>query len=81
MHYEFQPADAPDPTDPDVQYGVAPQQISMELLALCEEFFRHASSIVHAELDQFLTEHDQHGSPGWFLDALGFTTHNREPIA
>ena len=53
MHYEFQPADAPDPADPDVQFGVAPQQITTELLALCEQFLRDASPAVHTELDQW----------------------------
>lgn len=72
MHLEFQPADAPDPADPDVQFGVAPEQITTELLELCEEFLRQASPLVHAELRQFLTEHGHHGSLGWFLDAIGF---------
>ena len=73
-HLEFHPADAPDPADPDVQVGVAPEQITTELLELCEEFLRQASPLVHAELRQFLTEHGHHGSFGWFLDAIGFTT-------
>jgi hypothetical protein len=77
MHYEFQPADAPDPADPDVQFGVAPQQITTELLALCEQFLRDASPAVHTELDQFLTEHGHQGGLGWLLDVLGFTTLNR----
>jgi len=55
MHLEFQPADAPDPAYPDVQFGVAPEQIITELLELCEEFLRQASPLVHAELRQFLT--------------------------
>ena len=57
MYLEFMPDDAPDPADPDVQFGVAPEQITTELLELCEEFFRHASPAVHGELSQFLTEH------------------------
>ena len=48
MRYEFQPADAPHLAHPDVQYGVAPEQITTELLELCEEFFRHASPLVRA---------------------------------
>jgi hypothetical protein len=74
MHYDFHPVDAPDPNDPDVQFGVAPEQITTELLELCEQFFRQASPAVHTELRQFLTEHGHYGDLGWFLDALGFTT-------
>lgn len=50
------------------------QQITMELLELCEEFLRRASPIVHAELCRFLTDRGHRGGLGWFLDALGFTT-------
>ena len=80
MHLEFQPADAPDPGYPDVQFGVAPEQIITELLELCEEFLRQASPLVHAELRQFLTEHGHHGGLGWFLDAIGFTTLTRAAL-
>jgi hypothetical protein len=73
MHLEFQPADAP---DPDAQVSVPPEQITTELLELCDEFFRQASPIVHTELRQFLTDHGHRGGLGWFLDALGFTTLN-----
>ena len=65
----------------DVQFGVAPDQITTELLELCEQFLRHASPIVHTELSQFLAEHGQHGGLGWFLDALGFTTLAHRPAA
>ena len=78
MHLEFGPAPAP---DPDVQFGVAPDQITTELLELCEQFLRQASPIVHTELSQFLAEHGQHGGLGWFLDALGFTTLAHRPAA
>lgn len=74
MHLEFLDAAA---TDPGVQFGVPPGQITSELLELCEEFFRLASPIVHAELRQFLSEHGHHGGLGWFLDALGFTVLGR----
>jgi hypothetical protein len=75
MHHEFLPTDAPDPTDPDVQFGVAPEQITTEILELCEQFLRQASPIVHTELREFLAESGYGpGSLGWFLDALGFTT-------
>lgn len=77
MHIEFHPADAPDPADPDVQFSVAPEQITTELLEICDEFFRQASPIVHTELRQFLTEHGHRGGLGWFLDALGFTILDR----
>jgi hypothetical protein len=77
MLREFTPDDAPDPADPDVQFGVAPEQIITELLELCEEFFRQASPAVHSELRQFVVEHVHHGDLGWFLDALGFSALNR----
>jgi len=77
MHYEFQAPDAPDPADPDVEYGATPEQITTELLELCEQFFRHASPLVHTELREFLTEHGHQGGLGWFIDVLGFTTLNR----
>jgi hypothetical protein len=54
--------------------NVPAEQITAELLELCEEFLRQASPIVHTELRQFLTAHGYHlGGLGWFLDALGFT--------
>jgi len=53
MHHEFLPGDHP---DPNAQLWVPPEQITTELLELCEEFFRHASPIVQTELSQFLTE-------------------------
>ena len=74
MHLNFMPGDAP---DPDAQIGVAPEQITTELLELCEEFLRQASPSIHTELRQFLTAHGHHGDLGWFLNALGFTTPNR----
>lgn len=76
MHLEFHPADAPDPNDPDVRFNVAAEQITTELLELCSEFFGQGSPMVHAELDQFLTEHGHYGGVGWFLDALAFTSAN-----
>jgi hypothetical protein len=76
MHLEFQPADAP---DPDAQFSVAPEQITTELLELCEDFLHQASPIVRTELRQFLTEHGHHGGLGWLLDALSFTTFNHTP--
>lgn len=80
MHREFQPADAPDPHDPDVEFGVAPERITAELLELCEEFLRLASPVVHAELRQFLTDRGHRGGLGWFLNTLGFTTLNRTTL-
>lgn len=80
MHLEFLPTDAPDPADPDVQFGVAPEQITTELLELCEQFLCQASPIVHTELSQFLTEQGHRGGLGWFLDALGFTTLNHTTL-
>ena len=56
MHHEFPPTDATDPADPDVQFGAAPEQVTTELLELCEQFLRQASPIVHTELSDFLTE-------------------------
>jgi hypothetical protein len=36
MHraFMFMPADAPDPADPDVEFGAAPEQITTEVLEL-----------------------------------------------
>jgi hypothetical protein len=74
MHDEFHPAVTPDPDDPDVHFGVAPQQITTELFELCEGFLRHASPTVHKELTRFLAEKGYgSGGLGWFLDTLGFT--------
>jgi hypothetical protein len=81
MHREFQPADAPDPADPDVEFGIAPEQITSGLLELCEQFFRQGSPIVHTELRQFLAGHGHHGGLGWFIDALGLTNLNRAATA
>jgi hypothetical protein len=53
MHHEFPPTDAP---DPDVQFGAAPEQVTTELLELCEQFLRQASPIVHTELSDFPSE-------------------------
>jgi hypothetical protein len=72
MHLEFRPADAPDPADRDVRFSVPAEQITTELLEICDEFLRRASPIVHTELGQFLTEHGHRGGLGWFLDALSF---------
>jgi hypothetical protein len=80
VHLEFHPADAPDPDDPDVQLNVAPERITMELLALCEEFIRQASPIVHGEMRQFLTQHGHPGGLGWFLDALGSSSLDRTTL-
>jgi hypothetical protein len=74
MHLEIHPADAP---DPDVRFNVPAEQITAELIEICDEFFRQASPIMHTELRQFLTEHGHPGGIGWFIDALGFTTLNR----
>ena len=57
MHLEFRPADAPDPADRDVRFSVPAEQITTELLEICDEFLRRASPIVHTELGQFLNEH------------------------
>jgi len=78
-HLEFAPADAPDPADGDVQFGVAPKQITAELLGLCAAFFRRASPTVHTELRQFLTDHGHQGGAGWFLEALSFPTSTTPP--
>lgn len=56
--------------------GVPGSAITVELLGLGEEFFRHASPAVLTELRQFLTAHGCHPNTGlgWFLDSLGFAT-------
>jgi hypothetical protein len=75
MHHEFPPTDAPYPADADVQFGAPPEQVTTELLELCEQFLRQASPIVHTELSDFLTENGYRpGSLGSLLDTLGFTT-------
>ncbi len=56
MRHEFLPTDAPYPADADVQFGAPPEQVTTELLELCEQFLRQASPIVHTELSDFLTE-------------------------
>jgi hypothetical protein len=61
LHLEFLPSDAP---EPDALISVPPEQITTELLELCEEFLRQARPIVHTELGQFLTEHGHHGGLG-----------------
>jgi hypothetical protein len=78
MHLEFLAGDQP---DADAQFGVAPDQITTEVLELFDAFFRQASPIVRTELHQFLTEHGhRYGGLGWFLDALGLTTLARRPM-
>jgi hypothetical protein len=57
-----------------IRHGVASDQITTELLELCEKSLRQGSTTAHTELRQFLTENDYHpGGLGWFLDDLGFT--------
>ena len=51
----------------------------IELVEICDEFFRQASPIVHTGLDQFLTENGHPGGLGWFLDALSLTTPSNSP--
>lgn len=65
--------------DPDVQFSVPAEQITLELVEICDEFFRQASPIVHTGLDQFLTENGHPGGLGWFLDALSLTTPSNSP--
>jgi len=77
MHLEFRPSGHP---GPGAAFSVPPDQITNELLELCEEFLRGASPIVHTELRQFLTEHGHNGGLGWFLDALGFTALDRTAL-
>ena len=45
----------------------------LELLQICEDYFRHADPAIHAELDTILREHDITGGPGWLIDMLGLT--------
>lgn len=54
MHFEYRPADAPDPNDPDVTFSVAPKQITTELLELCAQFFWLDSPTVRTALCLFL---------------------------
>jgi hypothetical protein len=56
MPDEFLARDTPDPADPDVQFGLAPEQSSTGLIELREEFLRSAGPTVHTELREILTE-------------------------
>ena len=40
------------------------------ILEICEDFFAHASTGVHRELDTLLRAHDISGGPGWLIDML-----------
>lgn len=66
------------PSKDAVLTGTPTETIQAELLHLCEEFFRTASSTVHTELRQFLNTkgYNPHTSQGWFLDSLAFTAGN-----
>jgi hypothetical protein len=65
--------------DPDVQFGVAPEQLTTECSnsARSSSARRAPSSTPSCE---FLIAHAHHGALGWFLDALGFTTLNRAAL-
>lgn len=66
-------------TSPEDAITTAPhhETIHIELLDLCEKFFRTASDSVHTELRQFLSSQGYHpiASHGWFLDGLALTTY------
>jgi hypothetical protein len=58
-----------------------PEQITTELLELCDEFLCQASASVHTELRQFLAARGQRGGLGGFIDALSFTASARRGAA
>jgi hypothetical protein len=72
------PADAAhELSEPDqgaVLAGTPREGTTAELLELCDEFFRHPSPAVQAELRRFLAGRGYHpiAGAGWFTDALGF---------
>lgn len=68
-----------EPDEGAVLAGAPRETTTAELLGLCDEFFRHASPAVHAELRKFLTERGHHPNAGLgtFLDGLGFATLDR----
>ena len=47
----------------------------LELLQICEDYFRHADPATHTELDKVLRRHHVTGGPGWLIDMLGLTLH------
>lgn len=64
------------PDDRAVKAAVEIAVSDRGLLGLCDEFFRHASPVVHTELRRFLADHSHHQATGlgWFIDSLGLTT-------
>jgi hypothetical protein len=58
----------------------------LQLLQICEDYFRYADPAVHREIDAILRGYGITGGPSWLIDMLGFTrlrlqipTHNDEP--
>jgi hypothetical protein len=47
----------------------------LELLQICEDYFRHTDPTTHAELDTVLRRHHITGGPGWLIDMLSLTLH------
>jgi hypothetical protein len=45
----------------------------LELLQICEDYFRHADRATHADLDTVLRKHDITGGPRWLIDMLSLT--------
>jgi hypothetical protein len=43
------------------------------ILAICEDYFAHASPDVHREIDALLRAHGVSGGPGWLIDMLALT--------
>ena len=77
MHLEFQPADAPDPDDPDVEYGVRQNRSPPSYSNSARSSSARPAHSCTPSCDEFLTEHGHHGGLGWFIDVLGFTTLTR----
>jgi hypothetical protein len=47
----------------------------LQLLQICEDYFRHADPATHADLDAVLRQHDITGGPRRLIDTLGLTLH------
>lgn len=58
----------------------------LQLLQICEDYFRHADPTTDQQLDTILHRHGITAGPSWLIDMLGFThlrlqnpTHHGEP--
>jgi hypothetical protein len=68
--------------------GEPAQEQLLQLLQICEDYFRYADPTTHHKLDTILRRHGITGGPSWLIDMLGFTclrlqtpTHDGEPAS